>query len=125
MGEPLRLRILNLLSRGPLCVCHLMEILDCDQVKMSKQLRYMKTLNVVDDKRCAQWKIYCLSADSKALLQHNLNFLLTPSARVSKNDDTIDHSLLQHDLHERERIIEEVSAKGDPCAPLLSPIDCC
>ena len=49
--DPLRLRVLNLLQEGPLCVCHLMEILDCDQVRMSKQLRYMKEQGMVDGER--------------------------------------------------------------------------
>ncbi|MCD8482802.1 MAG: metalloregulator ArsR/SmtB family transcription factor [Verrucomicrobia bacterium] len=42
-----RLRILNLLKAGPLCVCHLMEILETDQVKISKQLKYMKDHGLV------------------------------------------------------------------------------
>ena len=48
--DELRLRILNLLQEGPLCVCHLVEILDCEQVKMSKQLRYMKELGMDSSK---------------------------------------------------------------------------
>lgn len=37
-----RLRILNLLQEGPLCVYHVQEALQVPQSKISKQLAYMK-----------------------------------------------------------------------------------
>ncbi|MBC2594142.1 winged helix-turn-helix transcriptional regulator [Ruficoccus amylovorans] len=70
-----RLRILNLLQEGPLCVCHLMEILEADQVKISKQLRYMKQLGMVESERCAQWMIYRLADGGNPLLVENLKCL--------------------------------------------------
>ena len=70
-----RLRILNLLKDGPLCVCHLVEILDSDQVKISKQLRYMKELRMVEDERVAQWKVYHLADATNPLLRENLKCL--------------------------------------------------
>jgi ArsR family transcriptional regulator len=73
--DELRLRILNLLKDGPLCVCHLVEILDCDQVKMSKQLRYMKELEMVEGERQAQWVIYRLADPHQPLLAENLKCL--------------------------------------------------
>lgn len=42
-----RLRILNALSGGPLCVCHLQEILGERQVKISKHLGYLKRHGIV------------------------------------------------------------------------------
>ncbi len=70
-----RLRILNLLREGPLCVCHLMEILDADQVKMSKQLRYMKKLGMLEAERAAQWRIYRIASQGNPLLEQNLRCL--------------------------------------------------
>lgn len=70
-----RLRILNLLRAGPLCVCHLMEILGADQVKISKQLRYMKELGMVEGERSAQWMVYRLAEPSHPLLEENLKCL--------------------------------------------------
>lgn len=67
-----RLRILNLLREGPLCVCHLMEILEADQVKVSKQLRYMKELGLLESERAAQWMIYRLAEPRNRLLEENL-----------------------------------------------------
>ena len=70
-----RLRILNLLKGGPLCVCHLVEILDSDQVKISKQLRYMKELGMVEGERVAQWMVYRLADATNPLLEENLKCL--------------------------------------------------
>ncbi|MGD9419163.1 MAG: ArsR/SmtB family transcription factor [Verrucomicrobiota bacterium JB025] len=75
MCDALRLRILNVLQDGPLCVCHLMEIFDCEQVKMSKQLRYMKELGMVVGERQAQWIVYRLADSCDPLLAENLKCL--------------------------------------------------
>jgi ArsR family transcriptional regulator len=48
-----RLRILNLLLQGPLCVCHFQEILREPQVKISKHLGYLKRNGLVQAERCA------------------------------------------------------------------------
>lgn len=70
-----RLRILNLLKDGPLCVCHLVEILEADQVKVSKQLRYMKELGMLKCDRVAQWMVYRLAEPENPLLRTNLQCL--------------------------------------------------
>ncbi|MBC2604018.1 ArsR/SmtB family transcription factor [Puniceicoccus vermicola] len=70
-----RLRILNLLREGPLCVCHLMEILEADQVKMSKQLQYMKKLGMLEVERVAQWRIYRIATPTNPLVEENLRCL--------------------------------------------------
>ena len=57
-----RLRILNLLTRGPLCVCHLQDLLGESQVKISKHLAYLKEKGVVQVRRHQNWMIYSLPA---------------------------------------------------------------
>lgn len=70
-----RLRILNLLREGPLCVCHIQEILGEGQVKISKQLRYMKEQGMVVATREANWMIYSLPEPANPLLLENLKCL--------------------------------------------------
>ena len=70
-----RLRILHLLRAGPLCVCHLTEILGTHQVQVSKQLRYMRDLGLLSVRRHAQWRIYRIREDSSPLLEANLRCL--------------------------------------------------
>jgi len=67
-----RLRILNLLGNGPLCVCHFQEILGEEQVKISKHLRYLKDHGLVMATREANWRIYGLPARATRELKANL-----------------------------------------------------
>jgi ArsR family transcriptional regulator len=86
-----RLRLLNLLLQGPLCVCHFQEILREPQVKISKHLAYLKRHGLVEAERCANWMIYRLPEKRSAPLQANL-------------------ACLQDCLHE-ERIFREDAAR--------------
>jgi len=67
-----RLRILALLGGGPLCVCHLQEILGEPQVKISKHLAYLKSRGLVEASREGNWIIYQLPAKPPRELQANL-----------------------------------------------------
>lgn len=70
--DPTRLRILNLLTQGPLCVCHFQDVLDEPQVKISKHLSYLKTHGMVEARREANWMIYSLPARPSRELKANL-----------------------------------------------------
>jgi ArsR family transcriptional regulator, arsenate/arsenite/antimonite-responsive transcriptional repressor len=70
--DPTRLRILNLLAGGELCVCHLQEVLGEPQVKISKHLAYLKAHGLVEARRDANWMIYRLPARPSRELSANL-----------------------------------------------------
>ncbi|MDL5054016.1 metalloregulator ArsR/SmtB family transcription factor [Oscillatoria laete-virens NRMC-F 0139] len=70
-----RLRILNLLSHGPLCVCHIQDILGLRQVNASKHLHYLKKHGLAESFRCRNWTVYSLPAKPNALLRRNLECL--------------------------------------------------
>jgi len=70
-----RLRILHLLTQGPLCVCHLQEILREPQVKISKHLAYLRARRMVCAERSGSWMIYSLPAEGDAELEANLKCL--------------------------------------------------
>jgi ArsR family transcriptional regulator, arsenate/arsenite/antimonite-responsive transcriptional repressor len=67
-----RLRILNLLCDGPLCVCHFQELLNEPQVKISKHLSYLKTHGLVQAHREGNWMVYRLPAKMPPALKANL-----------------------------------------------------
>jgi len=48
--------------------CQLVNILDTEQLKVSKQLRYMKQFGMVEAEREAQWMIYRLPGKPHSLL---------------------------------------------------------
>ena len=55
-----RLRILHLLAKGPLCVCHFQTVLQVPQVAISKHLAYLRKHELVASHRHEQWMIYAL-----------------------------------------------------------------
>jgi len=104
-----RLRILNLLRDGPLCVCHLMEILEADQVKISKQLRYMKELGMVEAKRQAQWMVYRLAHPEHPVLAENLKCL---------QDGACEEVCFAEDTAKRQQLVARI-AKSECRVPAI------
>jgi len=70
-----RLRILNLLTVSPLCVCHLQEVLGKGQVKISQHLAYLKERKMVAGHRHQQWIVYSIPAAPSQELEANLKCL--------------------------------------------------
>ena len=67
-----RLRLLNLLTAGPLCVCHFQQILGEPQVKISKHLAYLRRRGLVTCRREGNWRVYRLPSRPSAELRANL-----------------------------------------------------
>lgn len=70
-----RLRILNLLSVSPLCVCHVQSVLDKSQVTISQHLAYLREREMVSVQRHQNWMIYSLPSDPSPELEANLKCL--------------------------------------------------
>jgi ArsR family transcriptional regulator len=60
LGDKTRLRLLNLLGGGELCVCYLVEILGESQPKISRHLGYLRRAGVVASRREGKWIHYRL-----------------------------------------------------------------
>ena len=67
-----RLRLLNVLSQGPLCVCHFQTVLEESQVKISKHLAYLRERGLVECERQGNWVLYELPAKPPRELAANL-----------------------------------------------------
>jgi ArsR family transcriptional regulator len=67
-----RLRIVHLLLRGPLCVCHLEHALGEPQAKISRHLAYLRRNRMVESGRKGKWVLYRLPARPPQLLEANL-----------------------------------------------------
>ncbi|MGD1086283.1 MAG: metalloregulator ArsR/SmtB family transcription factor [Verrucomicrobiota bacterium] len=70
-----RLRILHLLTQGPLCVCHFQAILRLPQVAVSKHLAYLRAKGLVVARRHERWMIYHLPKNRPAELDLQLRCL--------------------------------------------------
>ncbi len=61
LADETRLRILNLLVQGELCVCDIMAVLDVGQSKASRHLAYLRNVGLVRDRRNGVWMYYALA----------------------------------------------------------------
>ncbi|MHB1311326.1 MAG: ArsR/SmtB family transcription factor [Gemmatimonadaceae bacterium] len=61
-ADPIRIRILNLLAAGELCVCDIVRILGLPQPTVSRHLAYLRRMELVEATRIAKFAHYRLSA---------------------------------------------------------------
>jgi ArsR family transcriptional regulator len=66
LADPTRLRLLNLLQCGEVCVCYFVEILGETQPKISRHLAYLRRAGVVRARRDGKWIHYSLNKPSDA-----------------------------------------------------------
>lgn len=114
LSEKNRLRILNLLSVGPLCVCHFSDILDLDQVTISKQLKYLKKYRLVEGERVAQWVVYRLTEPDNPLLRVNLEELRLDSQL---------NVAFETDLERRQETLTRIKDQPDSCVKVIFETD--
>jgi len=116
LADPSRLRILSLLEQGPLCVCHLQDLLAVPQVKMSKQLASMKALGLIHAERSGTWMIYSLKNPVHPLLQHNLEYLRTSASPEAER--------LRSDLQQRAQLLTQIEKEQNPCPAEIYACTC-
>jgi len=63
LGDENRLRILNLLIRGELCVCEIEAILETTQSNISRHLNRLRQEDIVVFEKKSQWSYYKISPD--------------------------------------------------------------
>ncbi len=61
-SDPTRLRILNLLLQGELCVCDIVSTLRMPQPTVSRHLAYLRESDLVEARRDGLWMHYKLAA---------------------------------------------------------------
>ena len=103
-----RLRILNLLAAGPLCVCHIQEILGEPQVKISKHLAYLRAHKLVEARREANWMIYRVLSRPSPELRANLACL----------QDCAQHdAVFRRDTAKLCKLRTKLNGRNSGCAP--------
>jgi len=61
LGDRTRLRLLNLMADGEVCVCFFIEVLDEPQPKISRHLAYLRSAGLVTVRREAKWANYAIA----------------------------------------------------------------
>ena len=101
-----RLRVLHVLTQGPLCVCHFQKILAAPQVKISKHLAYLRTRGLVKGERSGNWMVYALPAKPAHELTANLACL---------QDCARENPVFRRDLARLQRLAPKLAASGPGC----------
>src|SRR5689334_25169177 len=83
LADRTRLRLINLMSRGEVCVCFFVEILKTNQPKISRHLAYLRRAGIVDARREGQWMHYRIvepaDADAARVLKDVMSWLANDS----------------------------------------------
>ena len=103
-ADPTRIRILNLLCAGELCVCDIVEILDLPQSTVSRHLGYLLRSELVEVSRGWRFAHYHLAAPGNPVHKTLLNCVRTCFRGIRRLDS------------ERARGNERAQARAsDPC----------
>ena len=62
LGDPTRLRLLNLIADQEICVCYFTEVIGAPQPKISRHLAYLRRAGIVAARREGKWMHYRLAA---------------------------------------------------------------
>lgn len=91
LGDPNRLQILSLISRQELCVCEITSILNLSQSNVSQHLARLRSIDLVKERRNAQWIYYSLNQEAFPLITEILNSLPDMSSELKKIEDLQTH----------------------------------
>ena len=72
-ADPTRLRILNLLAAGELCVCDLVDILELPQPLVSRHLAYLRRTGLVEVTRESKYAHYRLAEPAHPVHRNLVN----------------------------------------------------
>ncbi len=97
LGDATRLRIMNLLLHGELCVCDIQRVLDAAQPNVSRHLAYLKHSGLVLDRRDGLRMFYRLAETPSQGLAGLLQFLRGAFAREKSLQDDVRR--LKHAIH--------------------------
>jgi ArsR family transcriptional regulator len=75
LADTTRLRIINLLLHGELCVCDIQYVLDSPQPNVSRHLTYLKNSGLVLDRREGPRMYYRLAEPTAAMRRQLFDFL--------------------------------------------------
>src|SRR5436305_10867882 len=81
LADPTRMRLLNLLAAGEVCVCYFVEIFDEAQPKISRHLAYLRRAGLVTARRDGKWMHYSLTMPADPAVAEVLRKVLEVSSK--------------------------------------------
>jgi ArsR family transcriptional regulator len=77
LADRTRLRLLNLMAAGEVCVCFFVEVLGESQPKISRHLAYLRRAGVVSARRDGKWMHYRIAEPADAHAARVLSEVMT------------------------------------------------
>ncbi len=102
LADENRIRILNLLRNGELCVCDIEAVLSIKQSNASRHLNRLKTAKIIIPKKKSQWVYYRLNDDI---------FLKYPFLSIIINNEIKKIGICKEDLS----LLEKFQKSGRSC----------
>ncbi|QGU95590.1 metalloregulator ArsR/SmtB family transcription factor [Clostridium bovifaecis] len=93
LGDENRIRILNILKEGELCVCEIESILGITQSNASRHLNKLKNLKIINAEKKAQWVYY--SIDENFIEENKLLYDYLSEQLAKDNTYTKDIKMLK------------------------------
>lgn len=94
LADRTRLRLLNLLRNGEVCVCFFAETLGTNNPKISRHLSYLKRASLVSGRRDGKWIHYSLqrpeNKEAEILLEATMKMFETDSEMIEDRQRLID-----------------------------------
>lgn len=75
LSDPIRIKVIELLHQGELCVCDLCDALEISQSKLSFHLKNLKAANLVNARQQGKWIYYSLNLSQIQILEEYLGDL--------------------------------------------------
>jgi ArsR family transcriptional regulator len=109
LADRTRLRVVNLLARGSLCVCDIQRILEQPQSSVSRHLALLKSAGLIVDRRDGMRTFYALTAWDSRLARAVLGAIRAHLARDGDYRDDLEELL---ELRARGECHEEPKSRG-------------
>ncbi|MFD3609997.1 ArsR/SmtB family transcription factor [Streptomyces atroolivaceus] len=85
LGDPLRLRIVNLLARETLCTTHLVEETGAKQTNLSNHLKVLREAGLVETEPCGRFTYYRLKPEVLGGLSEQFAELAASARTAAEN----------------------------------------
>jgi ArsR family transcriptional regulator len=87
LSDETRLAIVQRLQNGERCVCHLTDLLDAAQSRLSFHMKVLKDAGLVTDRKEGRWIHYSLNREAFSELQELLGDMKPAARRLKVVDD--------------------------------------
>lgn len=84
LGDPNRLKIVKMLSKGELCACRLLEAFNITQPTLSHHMKVLSDVNLVNSRKEGKWTYYSINKDCIRNFNNYVEAICCPDGKETK-----------------------------------------